>query len=347
MHLFDPAVAQPHAALVAVGEVDVELRRQGEGRRDARIADVRVYFGTAGFHALSLADVGGVEVERPPLGRLQRNAGRGVVVFRCVVVDPGDLQQVGVVGIGLHRLLDFVGLDDHAARERIFVGQHERQTYVVLERRVEFGIARLVGVVRNLHALRVEAPEARPFDRAGILRDERVGAVLGEGIGDVGIGKEREVVLPHGAVFAPGAGVFAAQTRHGAPAAQIGLDDAVGCGDLLGVVEAEAVGVVAQPCSGRAIFVERVVVHDVAGVFGARAQRDFGREVLFQGQRGRQHVVACRRTVAVERVERPVGRRDAGAVVVVRVGVAEVVVGQELERRAQRVDLPDVVEGRR
>ena len=39
VHLFDPAVAQPYAALVAVGEVDVELRRQREGRRDARIAD--------------------------------------------------------------------------------------------------------------------------------------------------------------------------------------------------------------------------------------------------------------------------------------------------------------------
>ena len=232
----------------------------------------------------------------------------------------------------MYGLLDFVGLDRHAARERIFVGQHQGQAYIVFVGGFEFRVARLIGVVRNLHALRIETPEARPSDGAGILADERVGAVAGERIGDAGVGEERKIVLPGAVVLARRAGVFAAQSGHRAPAAEVRRNNAVDRRDMFRVVEPEAVGLVAQPCFGRAVFVERMVAHVVVGVLGSGPQRPFRAEMLVEGQRGGRNVVVRRRAVAVERIERAAGRGNAAGIVVARIRGAEVVVGQQSPR---------------
>ena len=299
--------------------------------------------------ALALTDVGGVEVHGPPFGELARRIGRDVITLRRVVIDPRYAQSLRVVGVGTHRLLYFAGLDDDAARQRVFVFQHQRQARVVLVGRVELRISCLIGVVRNLEPLRVEGPEPRPLDRTGVLCDQRIGAVLGECIGDVGVGEQTEIILRDAVPFAFGAGVLAAHSRHQAPASEIGRRDAVRRGDVLRVVDRETLVVVARPCVVFQVFVQRVVVHVVVGVLGSGPQRPAGRELLVEGQRGGGHVVDRDRIVAVGRVCGGRGGRSGYAAEVVVLGVrgAAVVVGQHLERRTQRVDLPDVVERQR
>lgn len=178
MERFYPAVAEVHAALEPVRQVDVEFRGQREGRRAVYEIEVVMFFGAVLVDALPLPDVGEVEVHRPPFGELERCVGREVIVFRRVEVCPRQAQARRVVRVGAYRLLYLVALDRHAAREGVLVLEHQRQADVLLVSRVEFGVSRLVGVVRDLEPLRVEAPEARALDRAGILGDERVGPSL-------------------------------------------------------------------------------------------------------------------------------------------------------------------------
>ena len=229
-------------------------------------------FGRMLIDALALTYVGGVEVHGPPFGELAGRIGRDVITLRRVVIDPRYAQPLRVVGVGTHRLLYFAGLDDDAARQRVFVFQHQRQARVVLVGRVELRVSRLIGVVRNLVPLRVEGPEPRPLDRACILRDQRIGPVLGQRIGDVGVGEQTEVILRDAVSFAFGAGVLAAHSRHQAPASEIGRRDGVRRGDVLRVVDREALVVVARPCVVFPVFVQRVVVHVVVGVLGSGPQ---------------------------------------------------------------------------
>ena len=65
------------------------------------------------------------------------------------------------------------------------------------------------------------------------------------------------------------------------------------------------------------------------------------------GQRRRGDVVDALGVVAVGRIRRRSRSRHAAEVVVLGVGFAARVVGKEFERRAERVDLADVVERRR
>ena len=225
------------------------------------------------------------------------------------------------------------------------MGGHQREVHVLLERRVERRVSRLVGVVRNLHPLGVEAPEARPFDGPGVLGDQRPSFLLRKGEGDVGVWKEREIILSD--AFSRRVGVFAAQTSHEAPAAELRRGDGVGRRDVLRVVDREALVVVARPCVALEVSVERVVVHVVVGVFGSGLERPAGRKPLFEGQRRRGDVVDALGVVAVGRIRRRSRSRHAAEVVVSGVGFAARVVGKEFERRAERVDLADVVERRR
>ena len=207
-----PAVAQVDAALIVVREVDVEFSRQREGRRDAAECPVVESFGAVLLDALTVAHVGEVGVQLPPFRGLERQIDRDVIVFGAVVVDPCQLQQVGILRVGLYRLLNLAADELHAGREGVFVGGHQREVHVLLERRVERRVSRLVGVVRNLHPLGVEAPEARPFDGPGVLGDQRPSFLLRKGEGDVGVWKEREIILSD--AFSRRVGVFAAQTSH-------------------------------------------------------------------------------------------------------------------------------------
>ena len=331
MERFYPAVAEVHAALEPVRQVDVEFRGQREGRRAVYEIEVVMFFGAVLVDALPLPDVGEVEVHRPPFGELERCVGREVIVFRRVEVGPRQAQARRVVRVGAYRLLYLVALDRHAAREGVLVLEHQRQADVLLVSRVEFGVSRLVGVVRDLEPLRVEAPEARALDRAGILGDERVGPVFGQGIGDVRVGEEAEVVLRDVAALAPGVGVFAPQPCHEAPAPEVGRGDAVSRRDVLRIVDREALVVVAHPRAVLHVFVERVVVHVVVGELDACAQRPAGREFLVEGQRGGRDVVEARRVVAVGRVD---GR--GGGVRFLRSRLPELRSGQQ-----RRADKPD------
>ena len=159
------------------------------------------------------------------------------------------------------------------------------------------------------------------------------------------LGKEREIVLPD--VFSRRVGVLAAQSRHEAPASELRRGDGVGRRDVLRVVDREALVVVAHPRVALAVLVERVVVHVVVGVLGACLQRPAGRELLFEGQRRRGDVVDARGVVAVGGVRRRTRSRYAAEIVVSGVGLAAGVVEEQFERRAERVDLADVVERRR
>ena len=163
----------------------VDIVRQNEGADPGAVL----------FDALTVAHVGEVGVQLPPFRGLERQIDRDVIVFGAVVVDPCQLQQVGILRVGLYRLLNLAADELHAGREGVFVGGHQREVHVLLERRVERRVSRLVGVVRNLHPLGVEAPEARPFDGPGVLGDQRPSFLLRKGEGDVGVWKEREIIL--------------------------------------------------------------------------------------------------------------------------------------------------------
>ena len=177
------------------------------------------------------------------------------------------------------------------------------------------------------------------------MGDQRPSFLLRKGEGDVGVWKEREIILSD--AFSRRVGVFAAQTSHEAPAAELRRGDGVGRRDVLRVVDREALVVVARPCVALEVFVERVVVHVVVGVFGSGLERPAGRKPLFEGQRRRGDVVDALGVVAVGRIRRRSRSRHAAEVVVSGVGFAARVVGKEFERRAERVDLADVVERRR
>ena len=163
--------------------------------------------------AHAVVDVVGVEVERPPLGELERKACGQVVARRAVVVEPEDAQHVGILGVGNHVLVDFVVDDADAGRQRVLVGEHRREAHVARVAGEQVGVARLVGVVRNLRAVGHERPEARAADGPRILRHQRVGSVAAQRVGDVGVGEEAEVVLLDAVAPPVGAGVLAAQPR--------------------------------------------------------------------------------------------------------------------------------------
>ena len=300
VHRVDGRRAERHAALEAVGEVDVELGGQGEGGRGPRLDHVAEDLGGRAVEPLAAPHVGGADVERHPLGGPEGEVGREVVGLRVVVVDPQRAEHVGVVGVGGDRLVDFVALERRARRERVFVREHQREAHVVGVGRDEVRIADLVGVVGDLHAPRREVPEAGALDRAGILRDERVGAVVGQRVGEVGVGEEREVLLSRLAAAAAGGGVFAADARHEAPASEVGRCDAVERRDVFHVVVGVALGVVAQPLLAAQPLVEGVVAHVVVGVLGAGLQAPAGREALLERERQCRHVVGAARVVAVE-----------------------------------------------
>ena len=296
--------------------------------------------------AHAVVDVVGVEVERPPLGELERQACGQVVARRAVVVEPEDAQHVGILGVGNHVLVDFVVDDADAGRQRVLVGEHRREAHVARVAGEQVGVARLVGVVRNLRAVGHERPEARAADGPRILRHERVGSVAAQRVGDVGVGEEAEVVLLDAVAPPVGAGVLAAQPRRDAPAAELGRHDAVGGSDVFGVVDAETLVVVAHPLLLLEVLVEGVVAGVVARILGAGLEAPFRRELLVEGQRQRGNLERVVRVVAVGRVD---GGQSFGLyvaeVVVVRRGFAAGVVAQHLELRPQRVDFPDVVEG--
>ena len=94
------------------------------------------------------------------------------------------------------------------------------------------------------------------------------------------------------------------------------------------------------------VFVQGVVAHLVVRVFGSGLEAPAGRELLFEGDRQRRHVVAAPRAVAVERIDgcRQPGFRHAAPVVIRVFRIAVGVVSQHLERRTERVDFPDIVE---
>ena len=122
-----------------------------------------------------------------------------------------------VGGVAAEDLRDLVVVELGAGAERILSGEDGREREVVGVGGQQVGVARLVGVVRNLHSHRVERPEARPRDVAGILRRERPQSRRIERIGQVGVGKEAEITLAHVAAVTRGAGIFAAQPRHDVP----------------------------------------------------------------------------------------------------------------------------------
>lgn len=121
----------------------------------------------------------------------------------------------------------------------------------------------------------------------------------------------------------------------------------VGGRDVFGIVGDVAVRVERLPPLGAEVAVERFVVHVVVGVLRAGAQLPRLAEPLFECGVERRHVVKSPRAVVVGRVAHDAGGGRADETVVAVAAVVTAVIGHDFERRAERVDAPDVVEGGR
>ena len=342
-HVCRPDFGITHADSVVVvpRKVDVELCRQGEGRRC--VGHQHMVQANRGIdcHTLFPRDIGQVGVGLPPLRELQRGVQIDIILLRVLVVDVVDIDDVRVIRVGHEVLLNLIRLERYTGREGIFVPRHIRQVDAVRKRGVEQRVTRLIGVVRNLLSLGVELPERGARNLAGILTDEHMLALLVEFVRQVQVREEREVILAELRAVALGAGVFATQTRHKTPAVEITTHNAIGGRNLLVVVDQEALALVFKPYVLLLILEQGIRLHAVVGVFSAGLEDDFGREVLLVAKRGGCHAVLRVGEVAVERVNRV----HRTTVVVAVFVLAYLIVGQEFQRRAEGVDLPYIIKG--
>ena len=310
-------VGLPEAAHGVVFGFDEELARQREGRRGVGEGGPRRSQRCVGGDAVAAADAREVGVERPPLRELQGNIRRGEVLLRAVEVLETQVGDRCVGGVAAEDLRDLVVVELGAGAERILSGEDGREREVVGVGGQQVGVARLVGVVRNLHSHRVERPEARPRDVAGVLHRERPQSRRIERIGQVGVGKEAEITLAHVAAVTRGAGIFAAQPRHDVPMPLFQRRGGVGGRDVFGIVGDVAVRVERLPPLGAEVAVERFVVHVVVGVLRAGAQLPRLAESLFECGVERRHVVKPPRAVVVGRVAHDAGGGRADDILIV------------------------------